>query len=224
MAIKLVAFDWNGTMIADAGPALAAENAALAAVGKPPINLKRFQQAFDIPIIKLWENLGLSERVLKKHLMKIENAFHSHYESLVGHARSRSGVKPALKWLEQNHILAVIYSNHTVPNIEKHLRRWKITHQIDKVLARSIGDHSHIHARIKQQKLQAYVKSRKIKPHEVVSVGDTEEEIEVGKHCGYHTVGLTGGYNTTSRLKKHHPDFLIHNMKELVGIIKKLNK
>ena len=69
-----------------------------------------------------------------------------------------------------------------------------------------------------------YIKQNKFKPNEVISVGDTEEEIEIGKKYGYHTVAITGGFNSTGRLKKHKPDFLIHNMKDLIGIIKKLNK
>lgn len=76
----------------------------------------------------------------------------------------------------------------------------------------------------KQQKLEDYVKKHKFKPQEIISVGDTEEEIEIGKALGYHTVAITGGFNSTKRLKKQRPDFLIHNMKDLAGIIKKLNK
>jgi phosphoglycolate phosphatase-like HAD superfamily hydrolase len=86
------------------------------------------------------------------------------------------------------------------------------------------SDQSHVFGRTKEQKLFGFVKQNKLKPREVVSVGDTEEEIQIGKQYGYHTVAITGGYNTTARLKKQKPDFLIHNMLELKKIVKQLNK
>ena len=76
----------------------------------------------------------------------------------------------------------------------------------------------------KGQRLFEFTKKHKYNPREVISVGDTDEEIEIGKRYGYHTVGITGGYNTTARLKAAKPDFLIHNMKDLIGIIRKLNR
>lgn len=117
----------------------------------------------------------------------------------------------------------MIYSNHTIVGITAQLKRLKIGHHMDVVLANGTKQGA-LHKKGKGQKLNDYVKRHKLKPSEVISVGDTEEEIEIGKHYGYHTVAITGGYNTIARLKKHKPDFLIHNMKELIGIINKLNR
>jgi phosphoglycolate phosphatase len=143
---------------------------------------------------------------------------------MVNGARTRSGTKEVLQWLHQQNILRIIYSNHNLPNIYRQLARLKINHFIDAVLARKgQGDQSHVFDRTKEKKLFAFVKQNKLKPKEVISVGDTEEEIQIGKQYGYHTAAITGGYNTAARLKKNHPDFLIHNMKDLIKITKKLN-
>lgn len=221
--IKLVAFDWNGTILADTQIAVKAENIALKAVGVKPISVQKFQENFDIPIIKYWENLGLSKSFLKRHLMTIEETFQMNYERLALKSRTRSGVKPVLVFLKNKQIKALIYSNHIVPYIEKHLQRLQIKSFFDQVLARPLTDVSHMMARGKQQKLHNYVLENKFKPQEVISVGDTEEEIQIGKSLGYHTVAISGGYNTTKRLKRQKPDFLIHNLAELKGIIQKLN-
>lgn len=225
MSIKLIAFDWNGTLLSDTNAALLAENIVIKSAGAKPITLLKFQQSFDVPIIKFWLAIGLAEKELKKNIIPIENTFHSNYEKLVNTARTRSETKEVLQWLHQKHILRIIYSNHNLPNIHRQLTRLKISRFIDTVLARTDqGDQSHVFDRNKEHKLRAYIKKNKFKPHEVISVGDTEEEIQVGKQYGYHTVAITDGYNTAARLKKCHPDFLIHNMKDLIGIIKKLNK
>ncbi len=222
--IKLIAFDWNGTLLSDTQMTLKAENKAILAVKGKPISLNKFRQTFDIPIIKYWKTLGYSDIFLKKHLNTIEEVFHLNYEIFANQARTRAGSKEVLDWLEKQKIQRVIYSNHNIPNIERRLKRLKIKPLINTVLARHLGDHSQLHERSKDKKLFDYIKQQKFKPHEVISVGDTEEEIEIGKKYGYYTVAITGGYNTTPRLKKHHPDFLIHNMLELKGIVKKLNR
>ena len=222
--IKLIAFDWNGTLFSDAQTIVNADNKLLKKFGIKPITIKKFRQSFHMPVIHYWKNIGLSDSFLKKNLNEMESLFTSYYEPLADKARTRSGVREILKFFSENKIQSIVYSNHTTVNIEKQLRRLKINHQIHKVLARALGDNSQIHTRTKETKLLNFVKEHKFKPDQVISVGDTEEEIEIGKQYGYHTVAITGGYNTTARLTKHKPDFLIHNMKELIGIVKKLNK
>lgn len=223
--IRLVAFDWNGTLLSDTAITLRSENVALKAVGRKPITLLEFQKAFDIPITKYWKNLGMTESFFKKHLYTIEDVFHSIYEKNVNSARTRSGVKGILNFLKKSDIGRVIYSNHNVPNIHRQLVRLKIDNLIDHILAnKKAGENAQVFVRHKEHLLNEYIKQKKIKPKEVVSVGDTVEEIEIGKAYGYHTVALSGGYNTTTRLKKHRPDFLVHNLAELKNIVRKLNQ
>lgn len=222
--IKLVAFDWNGTLISDTSAVLKAENKALLAIGAKPISLAKFQKHFQIPIMKYWESLGFSKRYIETHFQAIENVFHPNYELNADKVHSRVGVRNVLKWLAKEKILCIIFSNHHIPGIQKHLIRLKIDNFFDSILARENGlDDSQVYKRSKEKKLFEYIKKFKIKPSEVISVGDSEEEIEIAKKYGYHSVAITGGWNSTARLKKHKPDFLIHNMKELTEIVKKLN-
>ena len=221
--IKLIAFDWNGTLLSDTEITVRAENKALKAIGIKPTTKKRFQETFDIHIIKYWENIGFTKQFVKKHLRTIEDVFHTSYKKLSSKARTRSGVKEVLRFIKDSGIKSVIYSNHDIPDIKKHLDRLKIEKFINDMLANPGDERLQVFIRHKEQKLHNYCAKNKLKPYEIISVGDTEEEIEIGKKFGYHTVGITGGYNSTARLKKHHPDFLIHNMKDLIGIIKKLN-
>jgi phosphoglycolate phosphatase len=222
--IKLVAFDWNGTLLSDTQITLKAENIALNAIGVKPISLKKLQETFDIPVTRYWDNLGFSKSFVKIHLDTIENTFHSQYKILAGQARTRSGAKEALKWLTSQHITKVIFSNHDIPDIKRHLTRLKIEKIITTVLANPGNERLQIFNRNKGQKLDDYRKQNKFKPKEIITVGDMCEEIEIGKQYGYHTVALTSGFNSTARLKAAKPDFLIHNMTDLIGIIKKLNK
>jgi phosphoglycolate phosphatase len=222
--IKLVAFDWNGTLLADTKIAWRADNEALKALKLKPISLNRFKDCFDIPIKNYWLKVGLTEKFLKGNLKKLEIAFQKHYRSTENSAKFRANARSTLAWLRKQQILAVAYSNAPSSHVSMHIKRLKETKGFNEILGRPDADFSHLMMRGKQDRLQKYVKSKKLKPHEIISVGDTVEETQIGKHLGYHTVAITGGYNTTARLKKQRPDFLIHNMKELIGIIKKLNR
>jgi phosphoglycolate phosphatase len=218
--IKLIAFDWNGTLLADTEINVRASNKIFKIFGMKPITRKRFQETFHIPVSQFWTANGGKARNLTEQGV----TFHDIYESLAGKTRTRSGSKELLKWLKRKNIKRMIYSNHIAPEIIKQLLRLDIHQFFEEVLARSVEDgHTQTTRRSKDQKLYDYVKRNKLRPNEVLTIGDTEEEIEIGKAAGFYTVGITGGYNTTARLKKHHPDFLIHNMLELKRIVRNLN-
>ncbi len=221
--IKLVAFDWNGTLIADTKLAVAGDNYAVKPYLRRKITLKLLQAHFQIPIIHYLMALGMDRQAYLNHSIEINGRFNKHYEARVSNCRTRAGVRVCLQYLAENNIKTVIYSNHVTNYIIKQLKRLKIEKYFDVVLAREDDDHSHLHSRGKAEKLKNFIKRHKLKPNEIISVGDSEEEIEIGKDGGYHTVAITGGYNSTSRLRKTHPDFLISNMLELKKIIKKLN-
>lgn len=221
--IKLVAFDWNGTLFADTNTMVKADNLVLKAFSLKQITLQKYRETFDIPVIKYWKAIGITDSFLNKHMHAMEDLFKLYYEPLADKTRTRAGARQVLKWLKSKKIRAIIYSNHTTPDIHKQLARLRIDKYITKILARTLDDNPPIHKRTKDQRLLGYVKQHKFRPGEVVSVGDTEEEIEIGKKFGFHTVAITGGYNTTARLRKHKPNFLIHNMLELINIIKSLN-
>lgn len=215
--VKLIAFDWNGTLLSDTLPSWRASNQVFKIYGEKPISLKKFRETFKIPIAEMWKANGITKEINFEEQSKI---YLKKYEKLVTKARTRSGSRQLLKWLGAKRITRAIFSNHVTPNIVKHLIRLDIHQYFDEILARDAGNHSHMHNRFKDQKLFDYVAGKKLKPHEVMTVGDTDEEIEIGKKFGYITVALTGGYQPIHVLKKHKPDYVIHNLKDLIKIAK----
>ncbi len=222
--IKLVAFDWNGTLLDDTQATLKSNNYAFKAWGLKTITLEQYQNTFHIPLIDYWKKLGYKQEVIDSNFLRVEQQYHLHYEKLEGQCPARKGTKVTLQWLEKNNIKSAIYSNHTKLHINKSLERLGIKKFINPVIARNINDKSLHYKRGKGPKLHEYVKTKHFKNSEVISIGDTEEEIEIAKEFGYHSVAITGGWNSERRLKKHRPDFLISNLKQLIPIIKKLNQ
>jgi len=221
--IKLVAFDWNGTMIADTQACLNADNKVLEHFKLEKISYRRMCETFDIPISKFWTNLGYDLSFFETNASTIGKMFMDNYNLGVRNVRTRIGVSPLLSFLTEQNIHSIIFSNHIEEDIHNHLQRLRLTKYIQKVLARSAGDTSQLHKRSKEHRLKTYIQEKKLRPHEVITIGDTPEEIEIGKKLGLHTVALLGGQCTKQRLVAESPDFIIGNMLNLKTIIQELH-
>lgn len=220
--IKLVAFDWNGTLFADTSAILDSVNEVLKLVRLKPVSLKTFQKYFDVPVTKTYIGIRIPEEIINHKSSEITKTFHSSYEKRGSKVRTRAFVRQLLNWLSKNHISSIIFSNHIDEPIKKQLKRLKIEKYFSEVLANSKLDSS-LKGRNKQQKLKDYVNNNNFQKSEVIIIGDTVEEIEIGKELGITTIALTHGNCSITRLKAIKPDYLINSLKEVIGIIKERN-
>ncbi|MCL5666578.1 MAG: HAD family hydrolase [Patescibacteria group bacterium] len=220
--IKLVAFDWNGTIISDTRPTWLASNMVFEKYGLKPISLKKFKDTFSIPIIDFYTANGFAKSSFMRVYKQQALLYYDTYDRQVKYTRSRGGTREVIKWIHHEGLKAIIYSNHLKFDIEKNLKRLGLTHYFDEILGRTTV-HGHNLKRTKETKLLDYLKSNKFYKSEILTIGDTCEEIEIAHSLKIKSVALTGGWNSSKRLKACKPDFLIHNLKDLIPIIKKLN-
>lgn len=220
--IKLVAFDWNGTIFADTYAILDSINEVLKSLNLKPVSLTTFQKHFDVPVTKAYLGLGIPQEVIAQQSSKIIK-FHTYYEKRAEKVRTRAYAKSVLEWLLKNKIKSIIFSNHIDEPVKKQLRRLKIEKYFAAVLTNTALDAS-LKGRNKQQKLKEYLKKNNIIPKEVLIIGDTIEEIEIGNQLGAVTVALTHGNCSITRLKVVKPNYLVYSLKGIVNIIKSLNR
>src|SRR3990172_6803105 len=100
--IKLVAFDWNGTLIADAQTVVDCSNEQLKIFGNKKIDIKKFLK-----------NIGLHPKNIEKNYMKSGDIFHTCYEKKVNKLRTRAGTKKTLEWLKLRKKKFVIFIKKT---------------------------------------------------------------------------------------------------------------
>lgn len=220
--IKLVAFDWNGTIFSDTEAALHGVNEVLKFLKLKPVSLEFYRKHFDVPIARTYLGLGLSEKQINSKASEITHTFHRSYEIRAGKVRTRAYAKELFKWLAKNNIKSIIFSNHIDEPIKKQLHRLRITNYFSTVIANSMLD-AVLKGRNKQEKLRDYIKNNNLLPSQILVIGDTIEEIEIGKELGSITIAITHGFCTTSRLKAAKPDYLISSLKEVIDIAKNLN-
>lgn len=218
--IKLVVFDWNGTLLADAQPVVEGVNREMATLGLAPITLRDYQRLYDIPMTEFYKHFGVSSEMLREKSADMAKAFHSFYEPRVARARTRTGTRRLLQDLQTKGLSKIILSNHTMEGIYLQLERLKLTSYFDTVLANDVLGGAHFKG--KQHRLEDYLKANKIAPSSALIVGDTIEETRIGKSLGLKTVAITGGYNSPKRLKAAKPDVLVHSLHEIIQIIEEL--
>lgn len=220
--IKLVAFDWNGTLLADNHAVFEADNAVLKFLGKKPVSFHDFLEHFDVPVKNYYLALGVSEKTLGEKSRAMSETFHSYYEPRAEKVRTRSHAKIVLKWLKLQKIPSVIISNHIKEKIQRHLLRLKIEDYFEEIL----GNHaiySAMQERNKKERLSDYLKAKRLNPKQVLIVGDTIEEVEIARDLGTQSAAITHGNVSTPRLKAAKPDYLISDLGNLINIIREIN-
>lgn len=219
--VKLVAFDWNGTIFADTYAILESVNEIFKSVNLKSISLTTFQKHFDVPVRNTYLALGIPKEIVKREA-ELAKIFHSFYEIRVAKVRTRAYAKNLLAWLFKKNIKSIIFSNHIDEPIKKQLKRLKIEKYFSEVLANSYLETA-LKGRSKHEKLLSFIKNNNLSAQEILLVGDTVEEIEIGKELGAITVAITHGNCSTARLKVIKPDYLINSLKDVIDIIKEKN-
>ena len=222
MSIKLVVWDWNGTILDDVGITVQAINSGvLPLLNLPEMTVPQYQDVFEVPIIKNYLSLGVSETEFHAKSEAISQAFHSHYEPLAAHAHTRRNIQSTLAQLQATGIHSIILSNHTLEGIYLQLARLELEKYFVTVLAND--DIEQVHRTGKQHRVENYLSHQHFQPHEVVIVGDTAEEVTIGKSLGLHTIVITEGFSSRVRLEAAKPDYIVSSVNEIITIVEEMS-
>jgi phosphoglycolate phosphatase len=216
----LMVFDWNGTLLNDTEAVIYADNCALAHFGGRPIDVETFQNTVSIPKIEFYKLHGCSPAFLNENLGAVADFAGIQYQKMLPRCGLRPGAVEVLKFLKEHEVHVLILSNDMVDNIWSQLRRFKIDTYIDAVLANTDPYVFMRHA-LKQNRLAEYL--RETGPyHPQVIVGDSTEEIIIGKKLGLTTVSLLKGIHSQPRLVSESPDLLSPSLVEALFFLQQV--
>ncbi len=215
---KNIVFDWNSTLLDDIDAMLECQNILMARIGRPPITMEFFRTHYEVPFDNLYRNFGLSESEIESAMGFDRHIFHEHYEPMADRADLRSGALEILQTAQKHGVQNFILSNHIVGPIRNQLRRLDIEHHFADVIAYADRASQFQHM-TKGQKLQHFMREKNAAPHDAMIVGDTVEEIHIGREQGLISVAITGGCVSEERLRAENPDHVIHSLHELKPIL-----
>ncbi len=210
---NLIVFDWNGTLLADTTACLNAANAVLETLGAPKVTRARYQRHYTMPLYRLYHALGVDPGVLMAREHEIHPLFHKTYDSAT--IRLRRGAKATLQTLRLASYKSIILSNYIIRSIEEQAKRLGIRENFHEIIAFDTGSAT-FRERAKGARLKNYLQANP--PRACIIIGDSEEEIEIGRDLGLVTIAITDGMCSTSRLRAMKPDFLVRTLEQVPAI------
>ncbi len=221
MSIKLVVWDWNGTLFDDTRAVLQTANEIeIPTFGLPELTLTRLREVHEVPLINAYYSLGVSREDFRSKSPSFIDKFYSRYKTLSANNRTRPGVNPTLAALEKLNIDSIILSNHYLADIHSHLSRLNLSHYFSMVLANDTPGTAHHTG--KKHRLESYLQANHYLPEEVLVVGDTPEETHIAQALTLQSAAISGGICSRKRLVAAKPDYVISSVKQVVNIVEEL--
>ncbi|QEC67121.1 HAD-IA family hydrolase [Panacibacter ginsenosidivorans] len=226
--IQLVVFDIAGTTVRDNGEIAAAFHDAMK------------ERGYDIPHEKIYPLMGYKKpEAIRMMLEEYEsdvagitaeyiNIIHDRFiELMVQYYYNAPQLEPLphaeeiFAWLKAHDIkvgLDTGFSTH-ITNVIIERLRWLKDGKIDYVVCSNEVPAGRPQPYMIQKMMQA---AGVADPKHVIKIGDTEVDVNEGKNAGcLYSIGITTGAFTGEALLPYHPDFIIDDLKELIGIIEK---
>lgn len=227
-SITLCIFDLDGTLIQSIGDIAFSVNTALNKTGLPQLPIRFIAQAVgtgarDLIARCYAKSAGYRDPLKAPEKYKSDTDFFTAADKLLSdyrleyksHCTDTTQLYPniieLLKNLREKGIIMAVLSNKPKSDSEKILRSLGILPYFFTVLGpESTGkrkpDPAGILFCIKQAEK---ISGTEISPQKTLIAGDSDIDIKAGKAAGIHTLGITGGFCRTSRLRAAHPDILI---------------
>lgn len=217
---KLIGFDLDGTLV-DSLPDLALSlNSAFAEVALPQapeeLVLTWIGNGADILFARGLEWTGRAHEFSEEQLAQIKRRFgHFYGENVCNVSKLYPNVKETLEKLHaQGYLLAVVTNKPT-----KHVQPVLKAFGLDHLFAETLGGQSL--PAIKPHPAPLYYLCGKfgLYPHEILFVGDSKNDILAAQQAGCRSVGLTYGYNYNIPIAESNPDYVCHDIAEILKIV-----
>ncbi|HLC77118.1 MAG TPA: HAD hydrolase-like protein [archaeon] len=193
-----------------------AGNHVIKTYGGTPLPRRRYSEVFDFPTVDFYCGQGCDRETLEAG---VQETFHNFYENRAARCHTREGARHVLQYLKGQSTRSIILSNHIQEAILTQLERLDLTDYFDEVLANTergatvVGNN-------KMQRMANYLEANRIQPASAVIVGDSTEDIRIGKTLGMRTIALNGSYFSTRRLREQNPDHLISTLNDVIVLFR----
>ena len=193
-ALRLVVWDWNGTLLDDTWLCIDIMNGMLARRGLPIMSHARYQEVFDFPVIRYYERVGYD--FSKESFEKLGTEFIDEYERRRGEPVLMTGALDTLAALGRagvDHAILSGYRHNTLEQLLAH-------HGIRKLFTDVVGADDH-YASGKVDQGRRWIANHHLRPDQVVMIGDTVHDYETAHAMGAHCILMTTGSHSRERLK-----------------------
>jgi len=204
--IKLVVFDWNGTVLNDESVAVKAFGRILHKIDHPGKHkaLELHRQHFQIPVKNMYASLGFEDN---GEALVAESVWEAVYEKEIDTAELQPGIAEAIEKCADLGIQTGILSNYTIPSIMNQTRKRNI--KFDYVLANDSNSEAYNSGKL--HRMEKFINEHTFNPSEIIIIGDSEEEYKIAQAIGARGYFITNGWVPESRIKSVPESKRIHS-------------
>jgi HAD superfamily hydrolase (TIGR01509 family) len=198
-------FDWDGTLVDSAQLGLAAFEQSFAALGVA-FDREIYRAVYSPNWYAVYEAMGLP----KDKWQLADDLWVQHYGQQT--AQPVAGAQETITGLKQKGYRLGVVSSGSECRVGREIRELGLEHFFETVVCNEQMENKKPHPEGLETALRSLGCSSEVSCY----VGDSPEDIEMGKRAGMLTVGVRSDYPTSWKLKSQQPDILIESLTELL--------
>ena len=204
-AVNSLLFDWDGTVVDSAQLGLTAYEKSFAELGIP-FDHETYRAVYSPNWLSVYEGLGLP----KEQWQRADELWTQHYGEKKVELIKGAGETMA-KLREKGYRLGVVSSGNDC----------RVNSEIEELGLGGFFEVVVCHEQIMNRKphpegLEIAMRLLSCAQKEICYVGDTPEDIEMGKGAGVLTVGVRSDYPTSWKLESRSPDIFLNSLTEIL--------
>jgi phosphoglycolate phosphatase len=217
MAVRLIIFDLDGTLIDSVGDICAAVNYAIGPHGLTPVSLEETRASVGEGVSSLIEKVLALKKATSLDREELTKRVLEYYSSnLVANTAPYPGVRETLEYLGA--CRKAVISNKLTRLAEKILEALDLLKYFEVVA----GSDSYSERKPSPVPILRVLSLLGVPPYEAVMVGDSLYDMAAGRAAGLKTVAVTYGYGTPGF--SDGSDFVIDRFSQLLEVIQGLNQ
>ncbi|MEK4153596.1 pyrophosphatase PpaX [Paenibacillus odorifer] len=212
--IECVLFDLDGTIVDTNELIISSFMYALKDNGLAPLTREEIIPHMGTTLqqqMRVFSGLEDVNGTLEKSYRSYNN---EHHDELV---RSFPLVKETIEELSRRGIKLGIVTTKIRPTTIKTLERFDLLKYMDTIVTVNDVTEPKPH----QEPVLTAVKNLGVDPRKTLMIGDSAVDIQSAKAAGVYAVGVSWSLKGEDTLRRYDPDFIIHNMKDIIEIMER---
>lgn len=209
---KAIFFDFDGTL-ADTAPGIVLTmQKAFEAMGLPQPTSTQVRQTIGLPLVEAVRRLGNFSPSEAEHGTEVYRQLFPQYE--VGNVKIFPHICETLEALHNKGLRMAICTSRTGVTLDLIMQRFGLAPYFETKITCNDG----CRPKPAPDMVLALLDRMALKPNEVMVVGDTTFDIEMGNAAGCATVAVTWGNHSAQQLSSAHPTYTITSIDQLLSI------
>jgi len=205
-AIDTLLFDWDGTVVDSAKLGLQAFSDSFAELGEP-FDYEIYREVYSPNWYSVYEALGLP----KEKWARADELWVKFYGEQT--AQTVPGAEDTIRELKRRGYRLGVVSSGSECRVSREIKQLRLQEFFETVICNEQMTEKKPHP----EGLETALRILGCANHKTAYVGDSPEDIEMGKRANMVTVGVRSDYPTSWKLQQHEPDILIETLGDLLN-------